>query len=95
MSTYDIFDDACSASLSNERASIEKRSTVLLQVALRVGRGNAETLELANNAYLRRLVLDDHVAWTNVLLSSSGTLHNGATFSLSSVWDPSLDDDVT
>jgi hypothetical protein len=56
---------------------------------------NTEALELTNNAYLTRFVLNDYIAWTSILLSSCSTLYNCTTFGLSSIWNPSFDDDVT
>lgn len=92
--TYDVFNDTGGASLLEQRAGIEQLSTVLLKVSLWVGLGDAQALELANNADLSGFVLDDHVAWTSILLSGRSALDDGASLGLGSVRDPSLDDDI-
>ena len=94
-STYDIFNNTGTASLLDERSSIEELSTILLEVLLWVSLSDTEALELSDNANLHGFVLDDDVAWCSIGLRSRSTLDDGSSFRLCSVRDPSLDDDVT
>ena len=93
--TYDVFNNTSTASLLNKRGRVKELSSILLKVGLWVSLSNTEALELTNNANLNGFVLDDDVAWSSISLSSTSTLDDGSSFGLSSVWDPSFDDDVT
>ena len=93
--TYDIFDDTSGTSLLNECAGFEEWSSVLLDISLWVSLSDTESLELTDNTNLNWFILDDDVTWSSISLSSSSTLNDCFSFSLSTIWNPSFDDNVT
>ena len=95
METHDVFNNACCSCLLDQALNVEQRCTVPLEVLLGILRRDAEPLELADDAHLRRFVLDDDVAWLRIGFGGFGALDDGLALAHGTVGNPPFDDDVT